>query len=270
MGKDNYVISSYLVMDNPVVFDEIPPYANSYQAYMNSRYDEFVKPNGKYADNDGLIFRNLSESGYGSDIYVVRSKEQIIPVEQWKNEKESISILPRSVKDDALSKGNPVPPEVLKDYPELKKQSKPVAIAWDKLDKLAREEILQGGGMQLNMSGMKWDELDEWIQETLRDSINRRSNDRARLEPKTTKDTTQPYFTELMAIHESRSPHSRVADEGMEHSLIVDPDDPRVKQWIKDPGRMDVRGVDTPRKRKVKRKASTRKDAPTKMKGIRR
>ncbi len=67
----------------------------------------------------------------------------------------------------------------------------------------------------------------------------------------------------LLAIHEARSPFSKSSDERQEHSLVVDTDDPRVEQWKRDPGRMDVRGVDTPKKGKRK-KRSPRKTRQTK------
>ena len=135
--------------------------------------------------------------------------------------------------DKALAEGKPVPPEVLADYPELQ----------------SRVPNVQGVSEPSVMA----------------------TADVSPVKSKKKQSTTQPSFTEVMAIHESCSPRSREADERMEHSLIVDPDDPRVKQWIKDPGRMDVRGVDTPRKHKSKRKVTRRSsDAPTKMKGVRR
>ncbi len=59
----------------------------------------------------------------------------------------------------------------------------------------------------------------------------------------------------LQAIHEARSLLSQSSDESQEHSLVVDPDDPRVKRWKRDPGSMDVRGIDTPKKGKGKKRA---------------
>ncbi len=58
--------------------------------------------------------------------------------------------------------------------------------------------------------------------------------------------------TELQTIHDSRSELSQSSDERQEHSVVVEPDDPAVERWLKDSGRMDVHGIDTPRKRKIK------------------
>ena len=68
--------------------------------------------------------------------------------------------------------------------------------------------------------------------------------------------------TDLQAIHDARSPRSRESDERLSNADTIEPDDPRVEQWLKDQGQMDVVGIDTPRKgkgKKVARKA--RKDS---------
>ncbi len=52
--------------------------------------------------------------------------------------------------------------------------------------------------------------------------------------------------TSLQSIESNRSALSQSSDERQEHSLIIEPDDPRVSTWKRDPGRMDVRGIDTP------------------------
>ena len=49
----------------------------------------------------------------------------------------------------------------------------------------------------------------------------------------------------LQSIEQSRTKRSREADEGQEHSLVIEPDDPRTEIWKRNPGRMDVRGIDT-------------------------
>ena len=59
----------------------------------------------------------------------------------------------------------------------------------------------------------------------------------------------------LLSIHEARSPLAKSSDERQEHSLVIEPDDPRVAQWKRDPGRMDVRGIDTPKKSKGKKRS---------------
>jgi hypothetical protein len=65
---------------------------------------------------------------------------------------------------------------------------------------------------------------------------------------------------ELQSIHDSRSTLSKSSDERQEHSTVVEPDDPAVEKWLKDQSRMDVRGIDTPRK---KSKPKTRKQGRT-------
>ena len=78
----------------------------------------------------------------------------------------------------------------------------------------------------------------------------------------------------LQAIHDSRSELSKSSDERQEHSLVVEPDDPRVERWMRDPGTMDVRGIDTPsgvgKKRAKKAKAKPRRkvDNPTSIRRI--
>ncbi len=76
----------------------------------------------------------------------------------------------------------------------------------------------------------------------------------------------------LQSVEESRSARSRESDERQEHSLIVDPDDQRVEQWMRELGRMDVRGIDTPKRRSGGRRKTSRrsKDTLTKLGGVRR
>ena len=73
---------------------------------------------------------------------------------------------------------------------------------------------------------------------------------------------------ELQVIHDSRSKRSRESDEMQEHSLVVEPDDPKVAAWMKDPGRMDVRGIDTP-KGKARRQAKSKRQSGRPMGGVR-
>jgi len=54
----------------------------------------------------------------------------------------------------------------------------------------------------------------------------------------------------LHAIHASRSPAARAADESKRHSNVISPTDTEaVNRWKKNPGASDIRGIDTPRKR---------------------
>jgi len=55
-----------------------------------------------------------------------------------------------------------------------------------------------------------------------------------------------PESADLQSVHASRSSLSQSSDERQEHSRILDPDDPGVEAWKRDPGRADIRGIDTP------------------------
>jgi len=52
---------------------------------------------------------------------------------------------------------------------------------------------------------------------------------------------------ELQAIHDARSTRSKSADESRSNADTIDPEDPRVGRWMRDPGSMDVKGIDTPK-----------------------
>ncbi|MDD4984314.1 MAG: hypothetical protein PHQ43_00795 [Dehalococcoidales bacterium] len=68
--------------------------------------------------------------------------------------------------------------------------------------------------------------------------------------------------TDLQAIHDTRSSRSRESDERQSNADTIEPDDPRVEQWVRDQGQMDVVGVDTPRKGKGKKGSrKVRKDS---------
>jgi hypothetical protein len=76
--------------------------------------------------------------------------------------------------------------------------------------------------------------------------------------------------TSLQSLESSRSPLSQSSDERQEHSLIIEPDDPRISTWKRDPGRMDVRGIDTPaRATKHTRRKHNRKSPPTSLQSTR-
>ena len=49
---------------------------------------------------------------------------------------------------------------------------------------------------------------------------------------------------ELRRIHEERSKRSRVQDERQTAKRLLDPEDPYTDSWVKDPGQMDIRGID--------------------------
>jgi hypothetical protein len=85
------------------------------------------------------------------------------------------------------------------------------------------------------------------------------------------KETRQYTQDELKGIHESRNTLSRLSDEARKHGIVLDSDSPKVNRWVRNPGLADIRGIDTPsRKKKRPVKKSRRQDKPATLKGIRR
>lgn len=77
----------------------------------------------------------------------------------------------------------------------------------------------------------------------------------------------------LQSIESSRPDQSRMQDELLSNALTIDPDDPRVEVWKQHPGRMDVRGIDTPgksAKSKTRRGRKATSKPAISLKGIRR
>lgn len=87
-----------------------------------------------------------------------------------------------------------------------------------------------------------------------------RKEDRARFESKS---STKPIIPDLERKESARSALSRLMDERQPHSITIDKNDPRVKLWLKDQGRADIRGIDTPRYRPPKMSTPKRKVSPT-------
>jgi len=86
------------------------------------------------------------------------------------------------------------------------------------------------------------------------------------------REKTKPVESSLQAIHDSRSPRSRESDERQSNADTIEPDDPRVERWLRDQGRLDVVGIDTPRKgkdKKVARKVRKSTRTETQVRGIR-
>lgn len=57
---------------------------------------------------------------------------------------------------------------------------------------------------------------------------------------------TVPIAT-IREMQESRKPQAQALDLAQQHSIVVDPDSPRVNRWTRDPGSMDIQDVDTRR-----------------------
>jgi N12 class adenine-specific DNA methylase/ppGpp synthetase/RelA/SpoT-type nucleotidyltranferase len=75
----------------------------------------------------------------------------------------------------------------------------------------------------------------------------------------TTKESAKPTSTvsKLKDISEKREPRALTLDNELKHAIVIQPTDPEVAKWKKDPGSMDVQGVDTPVKRQRKPRAET-------------
>ena len=63
--------------------------------------------------------------------------------------------------------------------------------------------------------------------------------------------------SDLRSIHNARSTRSKESDERQSNADTIEPDDPKVERWLRDPGSADVRGIDTPRKVRVSTQTST-------------
>ena len=161
--------------------------------------------------------------------------------------------------------------------------------ALHKFENLLTSDIAKAGGVK-NLSYDKVGELDKFPKATQdaykamkvidgkldklkegwpanQGSIRGRSKGKARLETK-----VDP-ISKLQAIHDSRSPRSKSSDESQSNAVTIEPDDPRVEQWLKDQGRSDIVGIDTPRKgrgKKSTRKSKQGDKMPTQVKGLRR
>ena len=71
--------------------------------------------------------------------------------------------------------------------------------------------------------------------------------------------------------NQERDRLSRNRDENSSHNVTISHTDEKVKRWLRNPGSMDVIGIDTPsRSRKRTVKKSRRQDKPATLKGIRR
>ena len=88
-------------------------------------------------------------------------------------------------------------------------------------------------------------------------------------------DTVIDKGTDLQAIHDARSSRSRESDERLSNADTVEPDDLRVDIWKQDPGRVDVVGIDTPRRgkssksKKVSLKSRKNTQTGTQVRGLR-
>jgi hypothetical protein len=73
------------------------------------------------------------------------------------------------------------------------------------------------------------------------------------------KETRQYTQAELQKIHNSRKPQSIAMDESQPHAVTLNPDSPKVRRWVNDQGRADIKGIDSPRKSSSRGTPSYRK-----------
>jgi len=72
-------------------------------------------------------------------------------------------------------------------------------------------------------------------------------------------ETSQLSVTELERRQAARSLPSQIQDVSQSHQITVTTDSPRVKVWVRDPGSMDIEGIDTPNKQKAGNLKQSRK-----------
>ena len=53
-------------------------------------------------------------------------------------------------------------------------------------------------------------------------------------------------LTKLESVESERSSRARGIDRAKKHSLVINNTDPKTTKWIKDPGSMDIVGIDAP------------------------
>jgi hypothetical protein len=75
-------------------------------------------------------------------------------------------------------------------------------------------------------------------------------------------------FSRLQDRESSRSPLSQMMDEHQTNLDTVEPTDPRVKRWLKDPGELDVKGIDTPKKGQKQYKRRTHEAPKTSLRRV--
>jgi len=199
----------------------------------------------------------------------------------------------------ALNEGKPVPVAVLADYPDLKKQVETEAKAqftkkWAKsygdrpatvkasTAKSWKEQYLLERAGEGSLSAYSTVHFTDEQNKMLKKLVRQGRILKVEMPMYSGEGNHYRYIlpfpdrtAKLQAIHDARSPRSKSADEPQSNALTLDPDDPRVEQWIKDQGRSDVRNIDTPRKkpRKAKamaiRKKTYRGEMPTQVRGLR-
>ena len=56
--------------------------------------------------------------------------------------------------------------------------------------------------------------------------------------------------SKIRATQKKRSPRAKVQDAKRKHSVVVGMKSPKTKVWARNPGKLDIRGIDTPKKKK--------------------
>jgi len=165
----------------------------------------------------------------------------------------------------ALSEGKPVPPEVLRDYPDLQSIMPQRVIAPFDAPVFGMKKGAQGQIVKRYQS-VNGELVDvQWSDRTSKGlpSIIFRSLDSVVVAQ------VKQAAPELQSFEDSRSARSRESDERLVNSVTLDPDDPAVSRWLKDPGGADIRGIDTPRKKRRVKPAARRREGSTEVRGMR-
>jgi hypothetical protein len=176
----------------------------------------------------------------------------------------------------ALQEGKDVPDKVVKEYPELtKKTAKPkrrtmVEQHLDRVIWFGGFPMRRGDVMAYMGEVAKSQDPKNWLR--LRDAGllgNYQYNEKHGYPPEGTEPISLSDFRKivdkedsvsLQTIEDSRSIRSKEFDERQSNATTIESDDPRVERWERDPGSMDIQGIDTPKKHKpTARKPKTRK-----------
>lgn len=192
----------------------------------------------------------------------------------------------------AIADGKPVPAKVLVDYPNLKGKHKTAKFKQEESSEISLQFLQDAHDLMLNgkklgtmyphgtMGRWRFEPTDAVLAQGVGGMSDLVSDEQAimlyhdhlELAKKHPELATagrkaasaSVKTTDLQSIHDSRSPRSKESDERQSNADTIEPDDPRVEQWLRDPGSMDIVGIDTPKKGKSGKGRSTGKKASRK------
>jgi hypothetical protein len=233
----------------------------------------------EYRDYGSKLYNKLKNEKYVNSPFHAYSED--VPHEWFE---ESMDKYPdNSVNQDhyrvvkkALSEGKTIPPEVLRDYPDLQlKTAKPkkrtmVEQHLDRVIWFGGFPMRRGDVMTYMGEVAKSQDPKNWLR--LRDAGllgNYQYNEQHGYPPEGTEPISLSDFRKivdkedsvsLQTIEDSRSARAKESDERQSNAITIESDDPKVERWERDPGSMDIQGIDTPKKHKpTARKSKTRK-----------